>query len=96
MFQIFEGLSHGFLSGIKERFEEVIKDTKEQIREAVERAVKKTIMAMLMLIGVLFALVGIAKYLSETVPSLSNGLGFVVVGLILLFLGIMVRVLSTN
>ena len=96
MFEFFESLRQGVLGGMKSKLEDFLEDTREQIRVAVERAVKKAILGLIMMVGVIFALVGLAKYLSETVPSFANGIGYIVLGLALLFIAIIAKVLSTN
>jgi len=92
MFEFFEKL--GLFSDLKSKFEGMLEDFQERIRKAIERAIKRAIIFLLIIIGFIFALVGFARYLTETVPSLDHGMGFVVVGLVLIFLAIIARVFS--
>ena len=94
MFEFFQNM--GFFASLKDKFDDLMDDMQQRMELAIEKAIKRFIMLVLMFMGIIFSLVGLSKYLSETIPNLSNGLGFVVVGLALLFLGILTKLLSTN
>jgi hypothetical protein len=47
-----------------------------------------------MFIGAMFILIGLAKYLNETVPGLAHGVGTILIGVILIVLALFVRVMK--
>ncbi|MFH1506504.1 MAG: hypothetical protein ABIE94_05980 [archaeon] len=92
MFEFLQNL--GIMATLKSKVDEFLEDLKERVKESVERMVKSIIIGILVFIGFIFALVGFARYLTETFPGLDHGLGYVVVGLILIFIGIIAKVFS--
>ena len=72
---------------IKEKVHETIADAQQKVEETIHRALKVLMLYIIIFIGLIFVLVGFAKYLSETVDALAHGLGFLVVGLVLVLMG---------
>ena len=66
---------------------ELMDDMDRQLKIAVNHAVKSFISATITVLGLIFALVGISKYLESQFNILSDGLGFVVVGLAIIIIG---------
>jgi hypothetical protein len=90
-------LSNSFLSGLEHavkdtmneaetRAEEIIDHAEERANIFVHNLVKGSLLFFLALIGFIFALVGLGTYLANTVPGLDNGMGYILLGMILLAL----------
>lgn len=94
-FKAIGGMLGEFLvSDIKEKVDEGLEGAKLKVEEIVEKVLKKLISFFILLLGFIFALVGLGKYLTETVAALHSGLGFVALGVALLLLGFFARYLS--
>ena len=78
-------------AGLAGPIEALLADARAQAREAMREAVRSFALILLFVWGTLFALVGLALYLSSRVEALQGGLGFLVVGLGLVLLGLLVR-----
>lgn len=63
----------------------------QRMHEAVKNTLKAAAVFVIMIFGIILALVGYAAYLSATVPSLANGLGYVAVGGVLIVLGLLIQ-----
>ena len=79
---------------IKKKVSVTIEDTKKKIQQTVEYVIKTTVVFLIIVLGFIFALVGLSRYLTETVPSLDHGLGFLVIGGGLVVLGLIVKALT--
>lgn len=89
----------GFLLGegvknLKKTVDSTIKNVEERIERATIKVIKTLVLFLMMFIGVIFALVGLAQYLNNTVPGLANGLGTILIGAILILLALFVRVMK--
>ena len=82
------------LSTLKKTVDKTIKDLEERIERATIKVIKTLTLFLMMAIGFLFVLVGLAKYLNETVPGLAHGIGTMVVGGVLIVLALFVRVMK--
>lgn len=78
-------------AGLAGPIEALLADARAQAREAMREAVRSFALLLLFVWGTLFALVGLALFLSSRVEALRGGLGFLVVGLGLVLLGLLVR-----
>ncbi len=78
-------------AGFAGPIEALLADARAQAREAMREAVRSFALLLLFVWGTLFALVGLALFLSSRVEALRGGLGFLVVGLGLVLLGLLVR-----
>ena len=98
-------LTKSFLSGLESavettmhkaetRAEEIIEAAEEKATKFLHNLVKGAILFFLALTGFIFALAGLGNYLSETVNGLSNGVGYIVIGIIMLVLVIFAKVLQ--
>jgi len=89
----------GFLAGeglstLKKTVDKTIKDVEERVERATIKVIKTSILFLMMVVGFLFILIGLAKYLNETVPGLAHGIGTMLVGGILIVLALFVRVMK--
>jgi hypothetical protein len=78
--------------------QEKVSETMDEAEARIERAVKRILTALTLFIilftGFIFVLVGLAKYLTESVTSLNFGLGFVLVGACLIILALLIKVIA--
>ncbi|MCA9478666.1 MAG: hypothetical protein KC535_05960 [Nanoarchaeota archaeon] len=90
-------LSNTFLSGLEHavkdtmheagtRAEEIIDHAEERATRFMHNLIKGTILFFLGLVGFIFAMVGFGSYLSQTVDGLDKGLGFILLGAVMLIL----------
>ncbi len=87
-------VGESLLTDIKDKVDDTLEDAKLKVEETTEQVLKKLISFFIVLLGIVFGLVGLSKYLTEAVPALADGIGYVVVGLALLLLGWFARYLS--
>ncbi len=73
---------------IKGKVEETLIDIETKVERATKKAIKVLVLYVMVFLGAIFMLVGLAKYLNETVPSLAHALGFVLVGACLVVLAL--------
>lgn len=76
----------GIVEEVKHTVRETMDDVEKKATKIVNNTVKSLIVVFIVMLGSIFALVGLSKYLSETVTGLGNGLGFIVVGGVLIIL----------
>jgi len=76
---------------LQNQMDDVKTKVKESIEETVDKVVKSLIITFIALVGFVLALAGIAKFLSERVDALSNGLGYLLIGVVLLLLAMFAR-----
>lgn len=91
------GLEHAVKDTMNEaetRAEEIIDHAEERATKVLKNMTRGAILFFLGLTGFIFALAGLGTYLSETVTNLGNGLGFVLLGAILLLLVGFVRLVQ--
>lgn len=84
------------IDNLKGNVDAKLEEIKVRVEIAVKHATKMLTVVILILIGAVFVLTGVAKYLSETVSGLDNGMGYVLVGVCVLFIGIIGRMFSNN
>jgi protein-S-isoprenylcysteine O-methyltransferase Ste14 len=82
------------MSKFKEKVDRTINDIEQRIERATIKVIKTSILFLMMTVGLLFMLIGFAKFLNETVPSLAHGLGTVLIGAILMVLALFVRIMK--
>ena len=82
------------INKLKDKVDKTIKDVEQRVERATIRVVKTLTLFVMMLIGALFILIGLAQYLNETVPGLRHGLGTVLIGAVLLVLALFVRLMK--
>jgi len=83
--------NHAIVDTVKEGFKETFDEVEKRATHIVHNIIKATILMMLMIVGSIFILVGLAKYMTETMPSMNHGLGFVVVGGVVILLVIFAK-----
>ncbi len=90
-------LTNSFLSGLEHavkdtmneaetRAEEIIDHAEERANKFVHNLIKGSLLFFLAMIGFIFALVGLGTYLANTVPGLDNGMGYILLGIVILIL----------
>lgn len=84
------------LDAVQEKVTETIDEAEIRLERAIKKVLSMVGAFLLIFIGLIFALVGISKYLSESVDSLSNGLGFIVVGAAIIIIALILRIFSNN
>lgn len=84
------------LGSLKGTVDSQIEEIKKRVEITVRHATKMIAILLFMMIGAVFILAGLGRYLSETVSGLGNGMGYVLVGSFILFIGIVGRVFSSN
>jgi protein-S-isoprenylcysteine O-methyltransferase Ste14 len=65
--------------------------TDARIHRATVKVIKASILFLMLFVGLIFMLVGLAQHLNATVPKLANGLGTLLVGAVLIFLALFAR-----
>jgi len=83
---IVKEVSHGVFYSLKETALETLESVEKKVNQIVHNALKRLVLFFLIITGFIFVLVGFSKYLSETVPALGNGLGYLLVGVVLVLL----------
>ena len=86
---LLSGLEHAVketMNDAETRAEEIIDHAEERATKVMHKLVKGTIIFFLGLTGLVFALVGLGTYMTETMEGLGNGLGFVFLGAIMILL----------
>lgn len=89
-----KSLGDDFLGSIGEKVEEGIEQVRLRVQMIVSLVVKSLILVFMILLGGIFVLVGLGIYLESAIVSLAPGLGFIIVGAVLLILGIIVKLLK--
>ncbi|RME52468.1 hypothetical protein D6783_04600 [Candidatus Woesearchaeota archaeon] len=84
----------GTVQNIKDTVDTTLHSVEEKVRATTTIVIKTSIIFLLIFIGTLFFLVGIAQYLSTTIPALRGGLGYALVGVLLLLFGLVSNALS--
>ena len=82
------------LSKFTEKVDRTIKDVEQRIERATIKVIKTSILFLMITLGAVFVLTGLAKYLNETVPGLAHGMGTMLVGAILIVLALFVRLMK--
>lgn len=93
---LIEGTVKDTMDDVKTTVKDTMDDVEERTKRIVKNVVKSSIVILIMLIGTIFTLSGLGKFLSETVKQLNHGLGFVFIGVILLLFGIVAKVLQKD
>ena len=65
---------------IRSAFSNVIGEAQDRAQVVIHDAVRSLLFMVLTITALIFILVGLGTYLSETVPGLTHGVGFAVVG----------------
>ena len=81
-------ISGGIVGTIKKGAKEALDRVEERVHMIVHETLKKLTLFFLMITGMIFVLVGFSKYISETVRAFDHGLGFLVVGVVIILLGV--------
>ncbi|MBN2052933.1 hypothetical protein JW756_05490 [Candidatus Woesearchaeota archaeon] len=82
------------INKLQSKVDETVKKVEQRIEIITKKVIKTSILFLMMLIGVIFMLVGLAQYLNAVVPRLAQGLGTILVGAILIVLALFVRVMK--
>jgi len=82
------------LNKFTEKIDKTIKDVEKKIEIVTIKVIKTSVLFLMICVGALFMLIGLAQYLNETVSGLSHGLGTIVVGAVLVALALFVRAMK--
>ena len=80
------GEASGMVGSVGKRVDRTLKDAEKKIEHATVNAIKASIVFIMMFIGLIFILVGLANYITERF-TLGDGMGLIIVGAALIFLG---------
>src|SRR4030042_3845766 len=81
------------MTKLKEKVDRTMQDLEKRIERATIKVIKTSVLFLMMIVGMLFILIGLAKYLNETVPGLAHGLGTILIGAVLIVLALFVRIM---
>lgn len=84
------------IGNIKSAATNIMEEAQERIEEVVKKVMKAIIVSFIMLFGLIMAIIGLGKFLSETVSWLNNGLGYVLIGGVIIVLGIIVQMVKSK
>ena len=84
-------LGEAVLDEFEDRVESTLDQAKVSIERIAENVVRKVLAASLLVIGLILGLVGLGIFLSRRVAALSDGIGFVVVGLVIVILALVAK-----
>lgn len=73
---------------IQEKVQQTMDDLHRRIEHTVHHTLKILTLYVIIFIGFIFVLVGFARYLTEIIPALDHGLGFIIVGMVLVLMGL--------
>ena len=82
------------LSNLKKTVDKTVKDIEVKVERATIKVIKTSILFLMMAVGALFILVGLATYLNETVRAMDHGLGTIIVGAVLIVLALFARIMK--
>jgi hypothetical protein len=87
-------MADDLLGNVKDKISETIEDTQEKVEQVTKHVIKSLTLLLIFFLGLIFLLVGVSQSLEDKVASLTPGLGFVVVGGVLVILTIIVKALK--
>lgn len=79
------------IGNVKTAANKAMDSAQKRMHETVTQILKAAATFVFMIFGLILALVGYGQYLSATVPSLANGLGYAAVGGGLIVLGLLIQ-----
>jgi len=94
--KILSGIVGEGISIVKETVDDTLGSIVQKVEIAVKHTIKKLMVFIISFLAFIFILVGLGKYLSETIDKLNHGLGYILVGAILLFIAIIGRLFQSN
>lgn len=68
---------------------------KRKVKEAISRTTKRFVANILIFLGLVFLMVGLSVFLNE-VLRLSNGIGYAVVGMLIVMIGVVINDQTTH
>ena len=89
-----KGFADDILGNVKESIEDTLEETQVKVEEITKHVIKSLSLLLIFFIGLIFLFVGISQTLEDKVSSLTPGLGFVLVGGILIVITIIVKALK--
>lgn len=81
------------VSNIKSLVTSTLDNVQKSIKDTIEFIIKKAFSFILMIIGVIFLLVGISRYI-EIAFNLANGVGYILVGITIVLIGVIINLMS--
>ena len=83
--------TNAIIGNLRAAATETMEEAQRRVQEATVKALKAATIFIIMIFGLILVIVGIGNYLSNTVPALANGLGYVLVGGVLMGLGLLIQ-----
>lgn len=99
--EIFKDIVSSFVGGtiiedVKQGVKQTMDDVEKRTIKLVNNIIKSFVVVSMILLGMIFALVGFSKYLSETVGILNHGIGYVIVGAGLILLAAFAKLMQKD
>lgn len=85
--------AEAILDSVKTKVDRTIEETEAKVAIATRKVVQTLAIVFIIFLGFVFVLVGISQYL-EKIPSLEGGLGYVLVGAVLVIFALIGRLLT--
>jgi len=82
------------LGGIRNKISETIEETQEKVEKVTKYVIKSLALLMIFFTGLIFLLVGLGQTLEDKVSSLTQGMGFIVIGGVMVLIAIIVKALK--
>lgn len=82
---------NAIIGNLRSAATEAMEEAQKQLELATAKVLKAATIFVIMIFGVILAIVGLGQWLSATIPTLANGLGHVLVGVILIGLGLLIQ-----
>jgi ABC-type antimicrobial peptide transport system permease subunit len=82
------------INDVKESVKETMEDVEKRIVKITHNVVKSLVLVVMTLVGAIFALVGLGTYLNETVAGLAHGVGYIVVGAVIIILALFAKLMQ--
>ena len=82
----------GLLDSVKEKVSETMEEAEERLERAIKKVLSITAVFLIVFIGFIFVLVGLAKFLTESVTSFNFGVGYIIVGAGIIILALLFRI----
>ena len=83
--------TNAIIGNLRPAATETMEEAQRRIQEATVKALKAATIFIIMIFGLILVIVGIGTYLSNTVPALNYGLGYVLIGGVLMGLGLLIQ-----
>ena len=93
--EIFGGLAdigiNAIIGNVRHAAQDAMEEAQKRLEVTTVKVLKSATIFILMIFGLILVVVGFGSWLSANVPSLSDGMGHVVVGAIIMGLGLLIQ-----